>query len=374
MLNPRMLGSIALAVTTVLFASCNSEGKDGAETESAVKTIENVDQLNAVLESSEDRLLLFDLYADWCRPCKILSPMLEEIAQEQKAAADVYKINVDKNPQIASAFGVRGIPYVVFVHEQKAVHAMTGVHPKDDYIRAIDLLTSDSASSSPATSELEANGNIVEGTRVIQLNPTMEIGDLYVYRGETVKLVVKNPSYAYSLHVPEFGISEQGQSGKDVEVRFKAEKIGVFPVFCNGNCPEGDGAQVGRVVVMQYEGNDDIMLNELTVEQASAMIEKENALVLDVRTPAEYYRSHIQGATLVPLQQLQQRVSELQNHKDKPVLIYCRTGNRSTVAAQILVEEGFSKLYHLSQGIVGWQRAGKPVTEAEARPVKTPAR
>ncbi len=103
--------------------------------------IESEDHFKAVIDSSGDRLLIFDLYADWCMPCRILSPMLEEIAKEYGDKASFYKIDIDKHRGIASVFGPKGIPYVVFVKNKKGVHALMGVQPKDVYIRAITELT-----------------------------------------------------------------------------------------------------------------------------------------------------------------------------------------------------------------------------------------
>jgi thioredoxin 1 len=81
---------------------------------------------------------MLDLYADWCMPCKILSPRLEQIAAEHRDKVDVYKVDVDRHGDIARAFGVRGIPYVVLVRNKQAVKAFTGVQPKEAYVRAIN--------------------------------------------------------------------------------------------------------------------------------------------------------------------------------------------------------------------------------------------
>lgn len=108
------------------------------QTEKLVKTIETDEQFKQILDKSGDRLLIFDLYADWCQPCKILTPTLEELAGENKDKTDFYKINVDKHRKIASMFGVKGIPFIVFVKNGKGVHSLTGVQPKSAYQNAID--------------------------------------------------------------------------------------------------------------------------------------------------------------------------------------------------------------------------------------------
>ncbi|MDD6088014.1 MAG: rhodanese-like domain-containing protein [Desulfovibrionaceae bacterium] len=74
----------------------------------------------------------------------------------------------------------------------------------------------------------------------------------------------------------------------------------------------------------------------LTPEQARKLLasNSEPLLLLDVRTPEEYAKQHLKGAVLLPLQELETRVNELPG--DKPILIYCRSGRRASVAAEIL--------------------------------------
>lgn len=110
-------------------------------------------------------------------------------------------------------------------------------------------------------------------------------------------------------------------------------------------------------LIQQGSGYEDI-----TVKQAKELIETAPSLViLDVRTAAEYNDEHIEGAINIPLDELQQRLAEL-NHADT-ILVYCRTGNRSTQAANLLVENGVSGFYHMRGGIVAWKQNGYPVTK-----------
>lgn len=102
-----------------------------------VKTINTVTELQNLLDSSTN-LLVFDLYADWCIPCKVLAPIFSDIAKNKKENAKFYRIDVDKSPELSYAFGVRGIPYVVFVKNKEVVYAMTGVSPKEHYEKIIN--------------------------------------------------------------------------------------------------------------------------------------------------------------------------------------------------------------------------------------------
>lgn len=81
-------------------------------------------------------------------------------------------------------------------------------------------------------------------------------------------------------------------------------------------------------------------------------------LLLDVRTPMEFSGGHIPGAVNIALQELPQRLAELP--QGKPVIIYCRSGNRSRQAQQYLSRLGFTDIYDLG-GIIAWQAQGLPV-------------
>lgn len=186
-----------------------------------------------------------------------------------------------------------------------------------------------------------------------------------MYRGDSVRIVFEKVAHPYSIHVPAFKVSAAAQTGADLIVSFKADEIGVFPIFCNGNCPVGDGANYGRIIVMQYKGTASTKFAEMTAEEARKLIQERKPLILDVRTPNEHYEVAISGSTLIPLQQLDGRISEIAQWKNKPLLVYCRSGNRSTVAAQILAREGFSEVYNLRPGMRGWQKAGFPTVNGK---------
>jgi thioredoxin len=326
----------------------------------AVTEIQGEESLMKIIEEP-NKLMVFDLYADWCGPCQVLSPMLEKIARENKDKADFYKIDVDQQPRLSALFKVSGIPYVVFLKNKTILYALTGLYPKEEYIKVINRL------SEKGNEELASgpDGEIVDDIRVIRFTAGINPSSIYVYRGETVKLVIDKQGYAFSVHLPDFGLSQKANKDEGLEITFKADKIGVFPIFCNGNCPAGDGALHGKIIVMPYQASGESVFKELTAAEAKAMIETSQPLILDVRTPNEYYNGHLAGATLIPLQQLSQRLSEIQQYKGKEILIYCRSGNRSTVASEILIENGFKKLYNLRTGILGWQKEGFKIQQED---------
>ena len=95
--------------------------------------------------------------------------------------------------------------------------------------------------------------------------------------------------------------------------------------------------------------------------EATQMINRQDALVLDVREQAEYAQSHILNSRGLPLSQLDARAGDIQKFKDKPVIVYCATGSRSSAAAAALRKRGFSNVVNLSGGFAAWQQAGLPV-------------
>ncbi|MFN3788349.1 MAG: rhodanese-like domain-containing protein [Sulfurihydrogenibium azorense] len=93
------------------------------------------------------------------------------------------------------------------------------------------------------------------------------------------------------------------------------------------------------------------------------MIQKEkNVIILDVRTPQEYEKDgHIPGSILIPVKVLPQYIRELEKFKDKKILVYCRSGNRSAAASRFLEQNGFKNVYNLKYGIIDWKRNNLPV-------------
>jgi rhodanese-related sulfurtransferase len=94
--------------------------------------------------------------------------------------------------------------------------------------------------------------------------------------------------------------------------------------------------------------------------QATFLINREDALVVDVREPGEYGAGHILGARNVPLARLD-GAGELAKRKEKPVIVYCDNGDRASKAAAALRKLGFTRVVNLSGGLPGWQQAGLPL-------------
>lgn len=114
-------------------------------------------------------------------------------------------------------------------------------------------------------------------------------------------------------------------------------------------------------IVCSSQQSDSLDLSaivQLTPQDASELVNNTSVTILDVRTINEYKAGHIGKAIVIPVQELQERVSEIEHLKNSKVLVYCRTGVRSKKALQILQQNGFSQLYHLEKGIRLWTQEG----------------
>lgn len=85
-------------------------------------------------------LVLVDFFADWCGPCKMLAPVLEEVAAKYEGKMDIVKVNVDQSQDLAQRYGVMSIPTLIAFKEGKAVKQSVGLQPKNMLENMIDGL------------------------------------------------------------------------------------------------------------------------------------------------------------------------------------------------------------------------------------------
>lgn len=91
-------------------------------------------------ELTKEGVCLVDFWAPWCGPCRMLGPVIEELAEEFDGKADVLKVNTDGEQELATRFGIRSIPTVILMKNGKAVETMTGVQSKDDLTSKLQAL------------------------------------------------------------------------------------------------------------------------------------------------------------------------------------------------------------------------------------------
>lgn len=78
-----------------------------------------------------ERPAIIDFYADWCGPCRALAPVLQELSDEYQGKVDIYKVNTETDPELASMFGVRGIPALLFIPQTGEPAMSAGFAPKE---------------------------------------------------------------------------------------------------------------------------------------------------------------------------------------------------------------------------------------------------
>ena len=88
----------------------------------------------------KDGVVLIDFWAPWCGPCRMIAPVIEELAEEYEGKAVIAKVNTDEAPEIAGQFGIRSIPTVLFFKNGELVDQMIGAAPKAQYAAKLDAL------------------------------------------------------------------------------------------------------------------------------------------------------------------------------------------------------------------------------------------
>jgi rhodanese-related sulfurtransferase len=99
----------------------------------------------------------------------------------------------------------------------------------------------------------------------------------------------------------------------------------------------------------------------LSPVEATMLINREDAVVVDVRDQGEFSQGHIPNARHLPLAELERRKNELEKLRERPLILCCASGARSSNAIATLKKAGFEKLYNLRGGIFEWEKAGQPL-------------
>lgn len=141
-------------LTGASFTFCNAQSNQSNEenkTESKMKTIQltKVDFLKKIANYETnpnewkylgDKPAIIDFYADWCGPCKMIAPVLEDLANEYGGEIYIYKIDTEKEQELAALFGIRSIPSLLFIPMEGDPQMARGVIPKPQLKEGIDKL------------------------------------------------------------------------------------------------------------------------------------------------------------------------------------------------------------------------------------------
>lgn len=96
---------------------------------------------------------------------------------------------------------------------------------------------------------------------------------------------------------------------------------------------------------------------------ATDLINRKDALVVDVRPTADFMKGHIINAVNIPMNGFKKQIGTLQKHKEKPILVTCRSGSQSSTACQQLRKEGFEDVHNLRGGVLAWESANLPLSK-----------
>ncbi|HRY33494.1 MAG TPA: thioredoxin [Bacteroidales bacterium] len=157
--------TIAIMMTAAILFSCSNSGTTGntegeskggevsstaatSPSEGKVEYLTKSDFLAKVFNYEKfkewkyqgDKPAVIDFYADWCRPCKLVAPIMDELASEYKGKVHIYKVNTDKEKELAGAFQISSIPAVLFIPVNGQPQMAVGALPKEEYVKAINNL------------------------------------------------------------------------------------------------------------------------------------------------------------------------------------------------------------------------------------------
>lgn len=117
----------------------------------------------------------------------------------------------------------------------------------------------------------------------------------------------------------------------------------------------------GFMLFWSFFGNRIRGIKEVDFTGALQLINHKDALIVDVREESEYREGHLLKAKLIPLGKLKERIGELEKYRDKPIVVVCRSGNRSASACVMLGKQGFAQAYNLAGGVMEWQKQKLPL-------------
>lgn len=107
-------------------------------------------------------------------------------------------------------------------------------------------------------------------------------------------------------------------------------------------------------------------IRSLSPQEVIQLINREDAVVVDVRDYGEFEAGHILNAVHIPISQFNEKLQKLEKYRHRPLILNCMTGNRSAIACKTLKSNGFTKIYSLKGGLPAWQEASLPLIKGKA--------
>jgi thioredoxin len=142
------LNLLIFAAAITLLAGCgdkkeNTEGKNTNMTHLTAATFKEKVfnyEVNKEWKFEGDKPVIIDFYADWCGPCKMVAPVLEDLSKEYEGKIQIYKVDTDKEQELASVFGIRSIPSILFIPMEGKPQMTMGALPKESFVQAINVI------------------------------------------------------------------------------------------------------------------------------------------------------------------------------------------------------------------------------------------
>jgi thioredoxin-like negative regulator of GroEL len=122
-----------ILIIYLIFLGCNN-----SQNKSQISSISNLKELGLILENSKDSLICFDIYAQGCSPCRIISPTIEKLSLDNKDKVKFYKIDINHVPEVRNIFSTQHIPHIVFVKNKSIIASLIGIQPLESYQKIIN--------------------------------------------------------------------------------------------------------------------------------------------------------------------------------------------------------------------------------------------
>jgi putative thioredoxin len=177
-----------------------------------------------VLERSKEVPVVVDFWADWCGPCKQLTPVLERAAGARAGKVELAKVDVEKNKQLQAAFRIQGIPAVKAFKDGRVAAEFTGALPPAEVERFFDALVPSEAD------ELAGSGHEQDLRRALELDPShptarRELGKMLLQRGDTEEAIALLEGAAGDF-VADGLLARAALSGDELAPAFEAWDLG----------------------------------------------------------------------------------------------------------------------------------------------------
>ena len=137
---------VLLTILSMVSLSCSGQSAAAKEKKATTIKLNKADFLTKVVNYEKalewkylgDKPAVIDFYANWCGPCRLVAPILEELAEEYSGKIYIYKIDIDKEKELAALFGIKTIPALLFIPMKEEPQMALGALPKADIKQVID--------------------------------------------------------------------------------------------------------------------------------------------------------------------------------------------------------------------------------------------